>query len=119
LNLLGNALKFTQRGSVTVQARYEPAETGDGTVCITVRDTGIGIPEALRASLFSPFSGAHRAGVDRERGTGLGLAICKRLCELMGGSIGVDSAEDKGSAFTIRLPTRPCEAVAGTDEAAP
>ncbi len=112
-NLLGNAIKFTEKGEVTVRVlRDEPAIATRGApenvavVRIEVADTGIGIaPDALK-SLFKAFRQADTSTTRRFGGTGLGLAICKQLAELMGGTIGVDTIEGKGSTFwfTVRLP---------------
>jgi signal transduction histidine kinase/ActR/RegA family two-component response regulator len=104
LNLLGNAVKFTSVGSVRVEIRR--GRRGDGTsmLRIAVHDTGIGIePDAL-GQLFRPFTQADSSTTRRFGGTGLGLAISKRLAELLGGSIGVESQPEHGSTFQVILP---------------
>jgi signal transduction histidine kinase/CheY-like chemotaxis protein/ligand-binding sensor domain-containing protein len=110
VNLLGNAVKFTERGEIEVHVEVEP---GGGVgrrgtlIAISVRDTGIGIAAEHRDHLFESFSQADSSTTRRYGGTGLGLAICKRLVELMAGSIGVQSQPGEGSEFhfTIRVPT--------------
>ena len=100
LNLLSNAVKFNVAGgSVTISS----AETTAQRILLSVADTGMGISEADRTRLFSPFErlGAERIGIE---GTGLGLAVSKRLVEAMGGTIDVSSERGKGSVFTINLP---------------
>ena len=110
LNLLSNAVKFTTRGEVTVSVqsadavRQEFAPGGMTRISFTVRDTGIGLSEAARARLFQPFMQADMSITRRFGGTGLGLAISKRLIELMGGEIGVDSVPEQGSTFWFMLP---------------
>ena len=107
LNILGNAFKFTERGSIHVSARSEPLENGSTMVEIAVADTGIGIePEQLHR-LFKPFSQADSSTTRRFGGTGLGLAICKQLVNLMGGKIGVDSEPGRGSRFWFAIPFLP------------
>jgi len=108
VNLVGNAFKFTTSGSVSVEVerRADDQVRGEGwnMVRFTVRDTGIGIaPEAL-PRLFQKFEQADAGTTRRYGGTGLGLAICRQLVTLMGGSIGVNSAVGKGSAFSVLLP---------------
>jgi PAS domain S-box-containing protein len=105
LNLLGNAVKFTDRGGVTVRARREPGSAQPIGVRFEVVDTGIGIPEEALPRLFERFSQVDDSPARRHGGTGLGLAISKHLVELMGGGIGVTSRLGAGSTFwfTIRL----------------
>lgn len=96
LNLIGNALKFTDEGGVQVELRA----TGDGLE-ITIRDTGIGIPPDQLDSVFAPFRQAHG---ERGGGTGLGLAIARQLARRLGGEVTVSSSVGDGSVFTVRLP---------------
>jgi PAS domain S-box-containing protein len=106
LNLLGNAVKFTSEGSVTLVTSVESSEGGRVRLRFDVRDTGIGIsPEGLQR-LFQNFSQAEISITRRYGGSGLGLAICRRLVELMGGTIGVDSVVGEGSSFwfTVDVP---------------
>jgi signal transduction histidine kinase/AmiR/NasT family two-component response regulator len=102
LNLAANAVKFTERGCVTIEVGGAPDGPGWRTR-VTVRDTGIGIDAEAQAHLFAPFAQADASTTRRYGGTGLGLAICKQLTELMGGRIGVESRPDEGSAFWIEL----------------
>ena len=103
-NLLGNAIKFTERGEVVVRVRL--LERADAKVMIRfeVQDTGIGIaPEAV-SRLFRPFTQADSSTTRRFGGTGLGLSICKQLIETMDGEIGLDSVLGQGSTFWFTLP---------------
>ncbi|MCS6891884.1 MAG: ATP-binding protein [Rhodovarius sp.] len=102
LNLVDNAVKFTTRGSVELRLAALP----DGRLGVAVTDTGIGIPPAQRARLFRRFMPGETSTNGRQ-GSGLGLAICKRLVELMGGQIAVDSTPGKGSTFFFDLPLEP------------
>ncbi|WP_245420280.1 MULTISPECIES: response regulator [unclassified Mesorhizobium] len=104
-NLLGNAVKFTDEGHVLVDVTGEPVPMGT-RLTISVTDTGIGIPEDKLKLVFEKFSQVDTSSTRRHEGTGLGLAITSRLVELMGGEIGVDSAEGRGSTFwfTVTLP---------------
>jgi signal transduction histidine kinase len=101
-NLVGNALKFTDEGTVRVVVR-----AGGGRPALVVRDTGVGIPASFLPHLFDEFRRARTGSSDRHGGTGLGLAISRRLVEVMGGTITVESAENVGTEFTVRL--RPAE----------
>ena len=111
-NLIGNALKFTERGSITIQVscvRGEPVSLRDTRRALrlffAVADTGIGIPAEKISKLFKPFSQVDSSSERRRSGTGLGLIISKRLCELMGGSISVDSKAGEGTTFRFSLLT--------------
>jgi signal transduction histidine kinase/CheY-like chemotaxis protein len=106
LNLVGNGVKFTERGHVVVGVEFQ-AGTGGGTELLyTVRDSGIGIPDNCAARIFEPFGQADGSTTRRHGGTGLGLAICKRLIDRLGGRITVDSREGQGSTFFAHLPVR-------------
>ena len=104
LNLLANAVKFTESGEVVVLVDAEEAGAGSYRLELAVRDTGIGIPPGRMDQLFTSFSQVDASTTRRFGGTGLGLAISKRLVELMGGTITVESELKKGSTFRISLP---------------
>ena len=108
LNLVGNAVKFTERGAVSIEVACGPSTQESALLRFEVRDTGIGIPPEVRDGLFDRFSQADVSTARLFGGTGLGLAICRQLVELMGGEIGVDSEPGKGSTFwfTVRLARR-------------
>ena len=112
-NFLGNALKFTETGSVTLRVSRAieemrlPEDAGEGVLGLRfeVIDTGMGMPEHVRQKLFTPFTQADNTTTRKFGGTGLGLSICKKLVELMGGVIGVHSEEGKGSTFYFEILT--------------
>ena len=103
LNLLSNANKFTDHGTITIDAR-QGQENGHDWVTIAVTDTGIGMTAEQMGRLFQEFSQADASTTRKYGGTGLGLAISKRFCQMMGGDITVESEPGRGSIFTIRLP---------------
>ena len=98
-NLLGNALKYTDRGQVALEVRAEPPEQDGVALHFTVRDTGIGIPRDKQDLVFRPFSQADTSSTRKYGGTGLGLTISARLVEMMGGRIWVESEPGQGSEF--------------------
>ena len=111
VNLVGNAVKFTDQGSVDVRVFWEKQETSSQvTLVIEVLDTGVGIPKDKLDAIFKPFvqSGAHQE--KEKQGTGLGLSIVKRLTEVMGGTVTVASVLGQGSAFHLRFPHVPISA---------
>jgi signal transduction histidine kinase/putative methionine-R-sulfoxide reductase with GAF domain len=101
LNLVGNAIKFTDAGEVVIEA-----SAANGSYNLSVRDTGPGISEDDQAKLFQEFQQADNSSTKKKGGTGLGLAISKRIIELHGGSIGVESQLGQGARFWIKLPVR-------------
>ncbi len=103
-NLVSNALKFTEKGHVTLDFQCLQLKGGIADIEIRVQDTGIGIPEQKLTSIFEPFSQADASTSRRFSGTGLGLTITKKITTLMGGHISVVSAPGKGSCFTVELP---------------
>lgn len=104
INLVGNAVKFTKAGRISVEGGLTRTANGEPAMRIAVRDTGIGIADDAVDKLFVDFSQADFSISRRFEGSGLGLAICKRLVELLGGEIGVESELGKGSTFWFTLP---------------
>jgi signal transduction histidine kinase len=107
INLLGNAVKFTAEGSVTLRVRElgrEPGPEGERVrLCLEVADTGIGIEPEKQARIFEPFTQADSSTTRRFGGTGLGLSIVRRLVSMMGGELRLDSAPGRGSTFSVML----------------
>ncbi|WP_413242594.1 ATP-binding protein [Paenibacillus sp. 1P07SE] len=105
INLIGNAVKFSNDGTVSLFADIEPfTDESHAVLTLTIQDSGIGIPAEKLDQLFISFSQLHPAINRIYGGTGLGLAICKKIVELMGGTISVESVEHEGSTFTLCLP---------------
>jgi CheY-like chemotaxis protein len=102
-NLVGNAIKFTDYGQVSISAALLSATPTHATIRLAVADTGIGIPAERHAAVFDSFTQADGSMARRYGGTGLGLTICRQLVELMGGRIGLESAVGKGSTFWVEL----------------
>lgn len=112
VNLVGNAIKFTQAGEIVIEVRSKQGGNGDSLTYFEVRDTGMGIAEKTLETLFQPFVQADSSTTRHFGGTGLGLSIVRRLVELMGGEIGVASEVGVGSRFFFTLPLKPAQAVA-------
>lgn len=111
MNLVGNAIKFTASGAVQVLARCDTSDLEAPRLVIEVSDTGIGMTPEQTRTLFSPFSQADASTTRRFGGSGLGLVISKRLAELLGGDVSVESSPGKGSVFRLSLPTGPLAGV--------
>lgn len=114
-NLVGNAIKFTDRGHVTIKVRGVPVAESRLQLRLEVVDTGIGIAEGDIARLFDPFAQADH-GHSSRGGTGLGLPICKFLCELMGGDISIRSALGEGTSVALNVPLEMLPAIPGSGE---
>lgn len=112
INLMGNAVKFTARGSITL--RVQPAEAGGSGswLAFSVLDTGRGIAPAMQEKIFEPFEQGASSHEALHKGSGLGLAICRRIAKLLGGSLTLQSTEGLGSTFTLRLPLETASAPA-------
>src|SRR5690242_5539469 len=116
LNLLGNAIKFTESGEVALRVTADANAVVPGTLRFTISDTGIGIPGEKLGAVFERFTQADSSTTRRYGGSGLGLTISKRLVELMGGRIGVESSVGKGSVFSFAVPL---EILAGVAQRVP
>ncbi len=115
INLLNNAVKFTQEGKITIFCRCKDVREGKKRFSISIKDTGIGIAQETLQDLFKPFSQAEASTNRRFGGTGLGLSIVKQLTNLMGGEILAQSELGKGSNFTVSIPFKLTEAPQNTD----
>jgi signal transduction histidine kinase len=104
INLVGNAIKFSDTGSVVVAVK-----AADGVFDVAISDTGPGIAPEDQAKIFEEFQQVDNSITRKKGGTGLGLAIAKRLIEMLGGTIGVESTLGQGSTFRIKLPVRAAE----------
>ena len=109
VNLVGNAVKFTEEGEVRVSVQCRDGQTSAPVLCIVVSDTGIGIEASQIERIFAPFAQADGSITRRFGGTGLGLSISRRLAELMGGTLSVRSTPGRGAEFTLRVPFSPVE----------
>ena len=106
INLLGNALKFTEIGKITIKVKMEKSNEVLKNLYFTIIDTGIGIPTEKQDEIFDSFTQADHSTTRKYGGTGLGLAICKRLVELLGGNITVSSRQGVGSQFSFFVKTQ-------------
>ncbi|VVE53132.1 ATP-binding protein [Pandoraea fibrosis] len=109
-NLLGNAVKFTTRGGISVRSRWETAQANGGTLVIDVQDTGIGISSDVQRRLFQALDQGDDGIERRFGGTGLGLYLCRQLASLMGGTVDVDSDLGTGARFRLRIPATKVDA---------
>ena len=121
VNLVGNAVKFTTEGEVVIDARLVSRDENDGTLTIqcSVRDTGIGIPKDKQEKLFHSFSQVDSSTTRQYGGTGLGLAISRRLAELMGGRMWVESESGRGSTFHFLIVVKPATVATGRKQPPP
>ena len=119
INLLGNAVKFTSAGSVSLSIRRDPAPEGELRLSFVVADTGCGIPPEAQQRIFMPFEQAKASAIAARKGTGLGLAICTRIADLLDGRLTVQSRIGHGSTFAFSLPLRPALAPPAPRAAAP
>jgi two-component system, sensor histidine kinase and response regulator len=111
MNLVGNAIKFTEEGGVTLRVSTLDAESNEPRLRVAIEDTGIGIPAEKRHKLFRAFAQADATTTRKFGGTGLGLAISKQLARLLGGDVDVENSDRRGSTFTVTIPTGSLEGV--------
>ncbi|MGE3481064.1 MAG: EAL domain-containing protein [Gammaproteobacteria bacterium] len=117
INLIGNAIKFTETGEISVYVgQDEASDPGMPTLRFEVRDSGIGVPVEVRDKIFEPFRQADASTTRKHGGTGLGLAICKQIIEIMGGRIGISDNPAGGSIFWFTLPLERQDAFPASDE---
>lgn len=116
VNLLGNAIKYTDKGEIECRAGYD---TSNEQLCLQVIDTGCGIDETLQSTLFEPFVQGPQPGGKERSGIGLGLAICHRLSAMMGGSLALEETSPKGTTFTLRIPAPECRPNASAYDESP
>ena len=109
LNLISNAVKFTEKGTITISAAMEEEQGTEMLLRLSVADTGIGIKSDQLQKIFEPFNQADSSTTRRFGGTGLGLSICRKLADLMGGRIWAESSEKEGSQFHLLLPFDVCK----------
>ncbi len=119
INLIGNAMKFTEKGEVAVEAAKEKESESHVTLHFRIRDSGIGIPRERADRLFKSFSQIDSSTTRKYGGTGLGLAICRQLAEMMGGQIGIESESGKGSVFWFTAVLEKQDALARTEISVP
>jgi signal transduction histidine kinase/ActR/RegA family two-component response regulator len=112
INLIGNAVKFTEKGQVKLEVTVETAKPGGNQLRFAVRDTGIAIPKEKQQLIFEAFSQADGSTTRRFGGSGLGLSICSRLVEMMGGRIHLDSVPNQGNCFHFQIPIAMAESMA-------
>jgi CheY-like chemotaxis protein len=105
INLVGNAIKFTESGGVQIRVRYLPESPTNGRLSFAVRDTGIGLTDEQLSRLFKPFMQADASTTRRFGGSGLGLSISKRFADLLGGDLIAESRPGQGSTFTVTVST--------------
>jgi len=106
INLVGNAIKFTDTGSICIETSLNPQQNGHGKLTFSISDTGVGISEQDQARIWDPFESADNSISRRHDGTGLGLAISRAIIEKMNGSIGLHSVLGQGSSFTVEIPVK-------------
>ncbi|MBT6138738.1 MAG: PAS domain S-box protein, partial [Rhodospirillaceae bacterium] len=111
VNIVGNAVKFTETGSIHIELKVVPGQKGGDELCFEITDTGVGFDNSKHRDLFEQFSQVDESSTRKFGGTGLGLAICKRLVEMMNGQIGYDAKLGSGACFWFTLPLLKVQAV--------